>query len=554
MPKAMLSTLDWAIIGGYLAGLVLLALFLSRGQKSARDYYLGSNRMGALPVALSTMATQCSTNSLLGVPAFVALAAGGGLVWLQYEIAVPLAMIVLMAVLFPVLRSLRLISIYDYTERRYGVATRTTLSILFQLLRAFATGVTVYGVSLVLVAALDIAFWQAVLLLGGVTVIYDMLGGMKGVIVSDVLQIFLLFGAVVLGLWFAVDLAGGLGAIRESVDPARLQALDFSGHGFGDGETFAFWPMLIGGFFLYMAYYGCDQTQAQRALSTSSLSGTNRALYLGGLLRFPLVLTYSLFGVALAAYMASDPAFFDLLREASAGLPTVNKETGYDANLAVPVFVLAHFPSGLLGLVLVGLVAAAMSSLDSTLNSLSAVTMDDILGRFFLREPTDRQVLWLSKLTTLFWGALTLAFSFVVGELAATIVESVNMVGSLLNGPLLAVFLLGVLAGRVNEAGILSGLAAGLLFNLGLALFAPEVSWLWWNVTGFVACAGVAATVSAFTKAPEANRLHGLLWKDRPRACPSHDTRSNWGPYYAILGAYALVIVGVLWLLQPQGA
>ena len=138
-----LNPLDWIIIIIYLAGMIILSFFLARGQKNARDYYLGGNKTAPLPIALSTMATQCSTNSLLGAPAFVAFAAGGGILWLQYELAVPFAMIILMALIFPVFRRLNLISLYEYLERRYDRRTRTVVSILFQFLRAFSTGVTV---------------------------------------------------------------------------------------------------------------------------------------------------------------------------------------------------------------------------------------------------------------------------------------------------------------------------------------------------------------------------------------------------------------------------
>ena len=138
-----LNLLDWIIIIVYLAGMIMLSFFLGRGQKNARDYYLGGNKTGPLPIALSTMATQCSTNSLLGAPAFVAFAAGGGLLWLQYELAVPFAMIILMAVIFPIFRRLNLISLYAYLEISFDRRTRKFVSILFQFLRAFSTGVTI---------------------------------------------------------------------------------------------------------------------------------------------------------------------------------------------------------------------------------------------------------------------------------------------------------------------------------------------------------------------------------------------------------------------------
>src|SRR5210317_530966 len=220
-----LNAFDWAIIIIYLIGMIGLSFFLARGQKTGRDYYLGGNKTAPLPIALSTMATQCSTNSLLGAPAFVAFAAGGGMIWLQYELAVPFAMIILMALIFPVLRSLKLISLYAYLEKRFDAVTRTIISILFQFIRAFGTGVTVYGISLVLMICLNIPFWVAVLMLGGVTIVYDVMGGMKAVIWSDVIQIVVLFGAILAAIVMAVHLTGGLSVVFDQ--PARLRAVDF---------------------------------------------------------------------------------------------------------------------------------------------------------------------------------------------------------------------------------------------------------------------------------------------------------------------------------------
>ena len=230
-----LHPLDWAVIAVYLIGMIALSYRLGRDHTTQRDYFLGGNRSGPLPIAISTMASQSSTNSMLGIPAFVGFTTYGGLVWLQGEVALPFAMIFVMAFLFPVFRSLRLISLYGYLDRRFGVGTRSLASFSFLVGRSLATGVTVYGVCLVLEVALNIPFWGAIILLGGVTVVYDILGGMRAVIWSDVIQIVLIIGAVASASWFAVDLVGGINEVFNEFDEERLRGLDFSGHGFGDG-------------------------------------------------------------------------------------------------------------------------------------------------------------------------------------------------------------------------------------------------------------------------------------------------------------------------------
>ena len=529
-----LNTLDWAIIIVYLMGMIGLSIFLARGQKSDRDYYLGGNKTAPLPIALSTMATQCSTNSLLGAPAFVAFAAGGGLIWLQFELALPLAMIALMAVIFPLLRGMNLISVYAYLENRFDARTRTIVSIFFQFIRAFGTGVTVYGISLVLMLCLNLPFWAAVLMLGGITIVYDVLGGMKAVIWSDVIQIVVLFGAILAAIFMAANLAGGLSVVFDQ--PARLRAVNFSNHGLGDGQTFAFWPMLIGGFFLYLSYYGCDQTQAQRELSTRSVADTNRALFLDGIMRFPLVFSYCFLGLCLGAYALLHPDFLTALPLTGTGEPNYN--------VAVPIFVLKHFPHGLIGLVMVGLFAAAMSSLDSTLNALSALSMQDIVKRHINIDVSGRKELIISKLLTVFWGFVCLFFAFFVGGIADTIVESINKIGSLLNGPLLAVFLMGMLTRRINGQGATGGLIVGFGVNLLLWRFAPKISWLWWNAIGFFTAYAMGYLISLAFAKPNPDRLKGAFFKRRPGDIQTRQER--WWRCYIILALYSAAILALL--------
>ena len=478
-----MTELDWLVMLAYLCAMLLLSWLVGRRQRSRQDYYLGGNQMGALPLATSTIATQCSTNSLLGAPAFVGFVAGGGMLWLQYELAVPLAMLALMYLLGPI-RANGHLSIYAFLEQRLGRQARLVASLTFQVFRGVATGVTVYGVATMLTLLLDLSYLNAVLILMGVTIAYDVLGGMRAVVISDVVQMVLIVCAVLAALIFlAADI--DLAAI-SALD--RNQALDFN-WGVAEGEAYGFWPMLIGGFFLYAAYYGCDQSQAQRVLAARSVQASNRVLLLNGLLRFPLVLLYCLLGLALGAYAMNVPGFVGGLPLTGSGEPNLN--------MVFPVYVLDTFPPGLVGLVMVGLFAAAMSSIDSALNSLSAATVEDLAGG--LVRTDERRLFLLSKLTTFGWGAFAVLFSFQVEQIAPTILEAINKIGSMANGPLLALFVIALLspvtAGQTDtrrQNAALRGFAAGLLINFCLWQFLPQVSWLWWNLSGFLVALLVA--------------------------------------------------------------
>jgi len=531
-----MSALDWSIVGVYLAGMIGMAVYLGRSQKNNEDYYLGGRDMKWWAIGLSTMATQCSTNSLLGAPAFVAFAVGGGLVWLQYEIAVPISMIALMIFLLPFFRKAKVISIYEYLEDRFGVGTRTLLSVVFQLLRAFSTGVTVYGISIVLQEIIGIPMWSTVVILGVVTVIYDSIGGIKAVVYSDVVQMVILYGGILFAIAFALDKIGGVTAMWSLFDAERKVAIDFSSWGFGEGKTYSFWPMLIGGLFLYVSYYGCDQTQVQRELGAKDEDETNMSLSLNGFMRFPLVLTYCFLGVCIAAFAKLNPEFLDLMPSTAAGTPNFN--------MAVPMFVIHYLPHGIIGLVMVALFAAAMSSLDSTINSLSATTMRDLYQRFINGNMTEKQEFFWGKVFTVFWGFLCCVGAFFVETISDSIIESINKIGSLLNGPILATFALGILTKRANGQGTFIGIIAGLLFNAFLWKYVPWVSFWWWNVFGAFMTFGVGYILSLAWPAPVYETIKPYLFSKE--AMDNINFKRNWVPVYWSLMLYGILITVVL--------
>jgi SSS family solute:Na+ symporter len=295
-------------------------------------------------------------------------------------------------------------------------------------------------------------------------------------VISDVIQIVLIIGAVIASLFLLSSELGDVSVLFEQ----RTNALDFS-WGLDNSGNYGFWPMLIGGLFLYVAYYGCDQSQAQRILAASSPDDTRKVLLLNGILRFPLVMMYCLLGLALAAY-AGEREFLSLLPTQQNGQPNYN--------LAYPIYVLTTFPPGMVGLVMVGIFAAAMSSIDSALNSLSAATIEDYFDRDNNRS--ERSLVITSKLSTLGWGLFAVAFSYQVENIAPTVLEAINKIGSMAHGPLLALFVLALIFPGVGERGALSGFFIGLISNGLLWQLAPGVSWLWWNVSGFAVAMIVA--------------------------------------------------------------
>ncbi len=486
-----ISAVDWAVIVTYLVAMVAFGLWLARKTKSGEDYYLAGRNVPPLVAAMSIMATQTSTISLIGAPAFVAIDPGGGLRWLQWEIAVPIAMIAIMVIFVPLLWRSGVVTIYEFLERRFGLGVRLTLSAVFLVSRALATGVTVFATAVVLHVATGAPIAILVAVIGLVCLVYSTLGGLVADVWTDAVQLVVLWGSVLVSIGFAVAVVGDL-QTAFSLEPARATALDFAGHGLGDGETFGFWPLVIGGAFLYVAYYGTDQTQVQRVLAAPSVSSGRKSLFFNGLMRFPLVLTYCLFGAALAAVVVVEP---ELARDAVAKAWELDNRSHY--NYLVPLFIVRYLPAGMVGIIIAGMMAASMSSLDSTFNSLSAATMRDFVERFgWVTDPGSRRYVLVGRAVTFVWGMLCCAFAFVVGGISPTVIESINKIGSVFYGPVLAVFVLAFLTRWVTGRAAVAGLALGVALNLDLWLVFPGISWLWWNLFSFLLALAIAVLLS----------------------------------------------------------
>lgn len=466
-----MNYLDWLVIAIYIVFLIALSIYLSRRQENIEDYYLGGRSIPWWAIGVSTMATQLGAISFISAPAFVALKPGGGLRWLGFEFAVPVAMVFIMIFLIPVIHRARVVSLYEYLEERFDASTRSIVSTIFQISRALATGVGIYAIGIVLAAILNVPLVPTILVIGFVTIIYDVLGGIKAVIYTDVIQMFILTLGILICGFTAYYLIGGWENLLTGFERERLQILNLDAHGFGDGENFSFWALVIGGFFLYVAYYGCDQSQIQREMSAKTLNEAKKSLMLNGIARFILVSAYLGMGLLIGAFAFQNEAFMDLIPKDK-------------VDYMVPIFVLNYLPHGLIGFIIVALLAAFMSSLDSSINSLSAATMRDIYQRYIKPDGDDKHNFMMSKVLTVFWGVVCTGFAFVVGSISDTVIEAINKVGSLFYGPILAAFVLGILIKRTSATGVKLGVVSGIAVNFILWIGFPGVSWLWWNAAG----------------------------------------------------------------------
>jgi hypothetical protein len=308
---------DYLLVGLYAVFLIGMGVYLNRRQETAEDYYVGGRTVRWWASGTSTMATQLGTISFVSAPAFVALKdvkEGGGLGWLTYEFGVPLALIFIMMYLIPTYHRARVISIYEYLKKRFDSSTQVYVALLFQISRGLATGVAVYTIGFVVAiffGEVDPSrVWPYVIAIGVITIVYDALGGIRAVIWSDVVQmVILLLGVFILTIEAYTEVGGFLPLLNVyTADPERFRILQFD-WGYGSGQQYAFWPMLIGGFFLYISYYGCDQSQVQRELSVGSTDDVKRSLMLNAIGRFPVVFSYCLMGLFIGSFALLRPGF-----------------------------------------------------------------------------------------------------------------------------------------------------------------------------------------------------------------------------------------------------
>ncbi len=511
--------IDWIIITSYLVFLISLGVYLGRKQKETKDYFLGGKSLSWWSIGLSTMATQLGAVSFISAPAFVGLRENGGLIWLGYEFALPFAMIILIWKVIPLFHNTGVVSIYEFLELRFDVKTRKFISLIFLLSRGFATGITIYATAIVVAVVMKLDIYYTIFIIGAVSIAYDFFGGIKAVVYSDVIQMVLIFCGIFICGAFGIYYAGGVDSIVSALSPSRLTAVQFNHFGFEKGKDFGFLPLLFGGFFMYISYYGFDQSQVQRELSARSLTDSRKSLLVNAFLRYPLVLLYCILGLIIGYVALQNPEF-------------LQKVQSYGrVDYMIPVFITDYLPTGLTGLIVVAILAASMSSLDSALNSLSASTMEDFIKPKY-QNLSDKELLLYSKIITLLWGIACTTFAFFSSDISKTVIESINKIGSIFYGPIAAIFILGIFFKRVISRDVLIGGIVGVSLN-AFVVFGPyHVSWLWWNVTGFLSTCITGLALSLIQKRTASEKF-----------IKGPKDKKSWMPIYLFLIIYGMFII-----------
>jgi SSS family transporter len=465
------SPIDVTILIGYILLTLYIGLRHSRKQDSLEDYFLAGRNVPWWAAGISIVASDTSAVSYMGLPAYVFQKDLQLLVGIL--IAFPVVWVIVACLFVPFMARLQLYTVYQYLEKRFGVVARSGASALFLMLRSGHLAVAIYiqALALELITGLDIT--TAVWICGGVVTFYTVLGGMKAVIWTDVIQFFVTTGGIIVVLGTVLWTFGGdvseIWRLCAQGGHTRLANFNFSPF----VETTLWW-LVIGQGLNTLGAYSTDQVLVQRYLSTKSRGDMVKAIALNGVLSIPQVVCLFCVGLGLTAYYMLDPAL----------KATLSKPDQVLANFIVNVL-----PPGVAGLVIAGMLAATMSSVSAGINSLSTATTIDFIQRFrpsgsAVTDTDVRQAKWVS----VFWGMLITAPAIYVGRFG-TVMESCMTVIGFFTGPLLAMFLLGVLTTRTNQPGLLLGAVVGIVAS-GCA-YALGVSWLLWGPCG----CGVTLTV-----------------------------------------------------------
>ncbi|MAB66100.1 MAG: sodium-coupled permease [Bacteroidetes bacterium] len=510
--------IDWVVLSLFLIYTIWDGTRRGKDAENIEGFLLAGRSMPWWAAGLSIMATQASAITFIGT---TGIAYVEDMRFVQVYLAIPFAMILICIFLVPFFSRMKAFTAYEVLEERFGLKTRLTTSGLFLISRGLALGAVIAAPSYVLALLLGLPLTATILIIGLIATLYTMYGGVAGVIQTDVKQMaVMMFGLVFCFFVVMANLPEDVGfgdALYLAGSLDKLTALDLN---FDLSEKYNVWSGVFAALFLMLSYFGTDQTQVQRYLTTSDTKEAKKSLLLSAYAKVPMQFFILLLGVMLYVFfifndapisfrstepvaqteeqlnreqifeqqylearenrqklaveaaknrdMISQQAFL----EADADLNTARqKELALqaeirqadvnDTNYIFPYFILKYIPIGLVGLIVAGIFAAAMSSIDSELNALTTVSIVDWYKRLRPDDPGELHFLKSSRSVTVMWGVIATGSALILGE-TRSIIELINQIGSYFYGSILGVFILLLWVKKANGNGALIGLLSGM--------------------------------------------------------------------------------------------
>lgn len=484
-----LHPFDLTLVAFYLVGITLFGLRFRSSDKSLKNYFLADRSAPWWAIALSIVSAETSTLTIVSIPG---LAFGGNFGFLQLAMGYMIGRIVLCIVFLPRYFEGQLLTAYQLIDRRFGSTLHKVTAALFLIVRAAAEGVRVFAISIVVSLAIGAGDILSIGIISTLTLVYTFEGGMAAVIWTDVVQMGLyLFGTIVAIITLGTHVDGGWTTIHAVAGAAgKFHLFDFA---WSLSKTYTFWAGILGGTFLTMASHGTDQLMVQRLLAAKNLRESRLALLSSGAIIFVQFTLFLLIGAGLFVFYGQHPQTFT------------------SADKIFPTFIVQQMPTGIAGLLVAAILAAAMSNLSAALNSLSSTTVVD----FYLHlrpQATEQMRIMISRASTFMWALILFGIAvysvFVGGK--GHVVETGLSIASVAYGSLLGVFLLGTLTKYATQTGAIFGMIVGFALNLALWLQTapvtlgnftlPKVAYTWYVLIGAAVTFAVGSLISLITK------------------------------------------------------
>ncbi|XP_054166109.1 putative sodium-dependent multivitamin transporter [Oppia nitens] len=463
LEKNHLSVIDYTVFGLMLVISALIGIYykLSGGrQQTTEEYLLANKQMSVIPVAFSLMASFMSAITLLGVTAEIYMFGIEFIIInISYIIGTPIAGLIFL----PVFYKLKVVSIYEYLEKRFNRTVRITASLVFTTQMIVYMSIVLYAPALALSAVTGLSKWTAIISVGFVCTLYCTIGGIKAVIWTDVFQSILMFTALIAIIIKGTVDVGGIDVVwHRALVSNRLNLINLDPNPF---TRQSLWSLTIGGVFIYVSLYGVNQTQVQRLLTLKSLRKSQKALTISWILTSMLSLITAFTGLVIFAnFWKCDPLLENEILKSDQLMPYFVMKS------------LATYP-GLPGLIIAGIFSGSLSSVSSFVNSLAAVSLEDYIKPHFRDRLSQKFEIIASKILVMFYGCLCVSLTVLADQMPAILQASLIIFG-VVGGPLLMLFTAGMCCPGCNSFGTLIGfvisLIVGFWIGIGNVLFASK--------------------------------------------------------------------------------
>ena len=532
-----MSNLDFFVFTSILLSITFYGIYKNYQNKNLKSYILGDKSLSWSTIGLSVMATQASAITFISTPG---QGYSEGMSFIQNYFGMPLALIIVSIFFIPRYYGSKVYTAYQYLEERFDLKVRTLTSFFFLLQRGFQSGITIYAPSIILTAILGWDMAPTVIFVGLLVVLYTVLGGSRAVSYTQKYQMYVILSGLIIAFYYINSYILDQVTFSKSIDIIKMfnknNAISFS---FDPGEKYTIWTGLLGGFFLSLSYFGTDQSQVSRYIIAKDKKESRIGLMFNAILKIPFQFFILYIGILLFVFysvyqppvnfnnslidfqLKNNPELLESVQEESkiiyddkkelimnsemdkSMIITKDKElvmsrkqleddalkSGFTYDRPETDFIFLHFilnylPQGLIGLMIALILSAAMSSTSAEISALSAITTIDIYKRFINKSKNEKNDVEMSKLFTLLWGLISIIVALFFAQ-QENLIESINIIASLLYGNVLGIFLLAFFLKKIKSSNVFIGSIVSQITVFAMYfILGKSIGYLWFNLIG----------------------------------------------------------------------